>query len=151
MPTGFPQVFPIHSKTRRRSTPPGLFYPQSVIRAIELILGILARDAIHRESMILLEGSEMWEYADRTDLTVKTPYDPEADIEWLSGHGSRIQMKPGMFYLVYPDDGHKPCCHEKEQTSYRKVVVKIKIDSLLHGVPKMEKAAVYGKGDRRWI
>ena len=85
------------------------------------------------------------------DLAVKTPYDPEADIEWLSGCGNRIQMKPGMFYLVYPDDGHKPCCHEKEQTSYRKVVVKIKIDKLLHGVPAMERTAVYGKGDRRWI
>ena len=47
----------------------------------------------------------MWEYADRADLAVKTPYDPEADIEWLSGCGNRIQMKPGMFYLVYPDDG----------------------------------------------
>ena len=93
----------------------------------------------------------MWEYADRAELAVKTPYDPEADLEWLSGCGNRIQMKPGMFYLVYPDDGHKPCCHEKEQTSYRKVVVKIKIDKLLHGVPAMERTAVYGKGDRRWI
>lgn len=40
---------------------------------------------------------------------------------------------------------------QKEQTSYRKVVVKIKIDKLLHGVPAMERTAVYGKGDRRWI
>ena len=30
---------------------------QSVVGSVELILGILARDAIHRESMILLEGS----------------------------------------------------------------------------------------------
>ena len=91
---------------------------------------------VHRNYLdvqILLNGSEMWEYADRADLAVKTPYEP------------------GMFYLVYPDDGHKPCCHEKEQTSYRKVVVKIKIDKLLHGVPAMERTAVYGKGDRRWI
>jgi hypothetical protein len=29
--------------------------------------------------------------------------------------------------------------------------VKIKIDKLLHGVPAMERTAVYGKGDRRWI
>ena len=40
---------------------------------------------------------------------------------------------------------------QKEQTSYRKVVVQIKIDKLLHGVPAMERTAVYGKGDRRWI
>ena len=31
---------------------------QSVVGSVELILGILARDAIHRESMILLEGSD---------------------------------------------------------------------------------------------
>ena len=83
---------------------------------------------------ILLEGSEMWDYADKADLTVKTAYDPEADIEWLTGQGERIQMKPGMFYLVYPTDGHKPCCHESVPSSYRKVVVKIRIDKLLHGV-----------------
>ena len=55
---------------------------------------------VHRNYLdvqILLNGSEMWEYADRADLAVKTPYDPEADIEWLSGCGNRIQMKPGMF------------------------------------------------------
>ena len=40
---------------------------------------------------------------------------------------------------------------QKEQTSYRKVVVKIKIDKLIHGVPAMERTAVYGKGDRRGI
>ena len=65
---------------------------------------------VHRNYLdvqILLNGSEMWEYADRADLAVKT--------------------------------------------SYRKVVVKIKIDKLLHGVPAMERTAVYGKGDRRWI
>ena len=37
-----PQVFhkfsPFIAKARRRSTPPGFFYPQSVIRAIELII-----------------------------------------------------------------------------------------------------------------
>ena len=83
---------------------------------------------------ILLEGSEMWEYADKSDLQVKTPYDPETDIEWLEGHGDRLHMKPGKFYLVYPTDGHKPCCHDNMPESYRKVVVKIKIDKLLHVV-----------------
>lgn len=34
---------------------------------------------------------------------------------------------------------------QKEQTSYRKVVVKIKIDKLLHGVPAMERTATMAK------
>lgn len=83
---------------------------------------------------ILLEGSEMLEYADKEDLAVRIPYDPEADIEWLEGSGDKIRMKPGMFYLVYPSDAHKPCCHESTPVSYRKAVVKIRIDKLLHRV-----------------
>lgn len=86
------------------------------------------------DMQVLLEGSEMWEYADKADLATKIPYDPESDIEWLTGKGTRIQMKPGMFYLVYPTDGHKPCCHENVPASFRKVVIKIKIDKLIHRV-----------------
>lgn len=83
---------------------------------------------------ILLEGSEMWEFADKEDLHTVVPYDPASDIEFLEGKGTKIAMKPGMFYVVYPSDGHKPCCHETEPTAYRKVVVKVKIDRLLHRV-----------------
>lgn len=81
---------------------------------------------------ILLSGAEMMEYADKQDLIQKTPYDKENDIQWLNGAGNRIQIKPGMFYLVYPMDGHKPCCHETIPTPYKKVVVKIKVDKLIH-------------------
>lgn len=88
----------------------------------------------YMDVQVLLEGFEMWEYADKSELTVKVPYDPKADIEFLSGKGSKIEIKPGMFYLVYPTDGHKPSCHENTPAAYRKVVVKIKIDRLLHGV-----------------
>lgn len=83
---------------------------------------------------ILLSGQEMMEYADKADTVNKVPYDPEADIEWLDGTGSKISIKPGMFYLVYPKDAHKPCCHESIPTTYRKVVVKIKIDKLIHRI-----------------
>ncbi len=38
-----------------------------------------------RDVQILLNGSEMWEYADRADLAVKTPYDPEADTSGFPG------------------------------------------------------------------
>lgn len=82
----------------------------------------------------LIEGEEMWEYADAAGLEEKAPYDGGADIQWLAGSGQKISMKPGMFYIVYPTDAHKPCCHDKYPTAYKKVVVKIRIDRLLHGV-----------------
>lgn len=63
--TGCPQVFPHCPQVFHKFSPfiakPGdvqrlraFFYPQSVIRAIELILGILACDAIHRKPHVLL-------------------------------------------------------------------------------------------------
>lgn len=92
---------------------------------------------IHRnyfDMQVLLEGREICEYTDVARLKEKSAYDPASDIQWLTGAGQKVEMTPGMFYIVYPTDAHKPCCHESEQTSYRKVVVKIKIDKLIHGV-----------------
>ena len=86
------------------------------------------------DMQVLLGGEEMWEYADAAELEEKSPYDSEIDIQWLTGSGQKIAMKPDMFYIVYPTDAHKPCCHESRKTSYRKAVVKIRIDRLLHGV-----------------
>ena len=86
------------------------------------------------DMQVLLEGEEMLEYADASELEEKSPYDSEVDIQWLTGSGQKIAMKPDMFYIVYPTDAHKPCCHESRKTSYRKAVVKIRIDRLLHGV-----------------
>lgn len=86
------------------------------------------------DMQVLLEGEESWEYADAERLEEKGGYDKEADIQWLTGTGERLKMMPGTFYIVYPTDAHKPCCHEAKPTPYRKVVVKIPIDRLLHGV-----------------
>ncbi len=131
-------------KVQREQLPPGkypvgkafAFVQEGQTRAFEE-----AEFETHDEYLdvqILLEGSEMWEFADKADLKTSKPYDPQTDIEFLTGKGSRIQMQPGMFYVVYPSDGHKPCCHEKTPTSYRKVVVKIKIDHLLHQVERKD-------------
>lgn len=86
------------------------------------------------DMQVLLEGKEMWEYSDVAQLREKTPYDGKADIQWFTGKGQKIAMTPGMFYIVYPTDAHKPCCHENQETSYRKIVIKIRIDKLLHGI-----------------
>ena len=83
---------------------------------------------------ILLEGEEVLEYADKENLIVKTQYNEKDDVEWLSGKGNAINITPGMFYLLYPYDAHKPSCHIVNETKYRKVVMKVKIDKLLHRV-----------------
>ena len=77
---------------------------------------------------------EYVEYADISDLTTKVPFDEEKDLELMEGAGYKIQIKPDMFYILYPSDGHKPCCHESVPTSYKKVLAKVKIDKLIHRV-----------------
>ncbi len=87
---------------------------------------------VHREYIdiqIIVSGSEYMEYADILDLETKVPFDKEKDVEFLSGEGCKIQIKPDMFYVLYPEDGHKPSCHFDEPTSYKKVLAKIKIDT----------------------
>lgn len=92
---------------------------------------------VHRKYLdiqILVSGTEYVEYADIKDLETKVPFDEEKDLELMSGSGSKIRITPDMFYILYPSDGHKPCCHEHVQTTYKKVLAKIKIDKLIHRV-----------------
>lgn len=82
----------------------------------------------------VIDGTEYMEYAPLTELTSDVPYDEQKDVEFLSGKGTTLLIKPGMFYIVYPEDGHKPCVHADFPRKYKKVVVKVRIDKLIHGV-----------------
>ena len=83
---------------------------------------------------ILISGTEYLEYTDIQQLTTKVQFNDEKDLELLDGCGCKIEIKPDMFYVMYPADGHKPCCHQVVPTNYKKVIAKIKIDKLIHRV-----------------
>ena len=83
---------------------------------------------------ILIKGYEYMEYADLTNLVPDIIYDEQKDVEFLNGKGYPLLVKPGMFYVVYPCDGHKPGCHDTIPFHYKKVIVKIRIDQLIHQV-----------------
>lgn len=92
---------------------------------------------VHRKYIdiqILISGEEYVEYADMQDLQTKVPFDEEKDLELMSGKGYKIRIKPDTFYILYPTDAHKPCCHETAPTPYKKVLAKIRIDKLIHRV-----------------
>jgi len=76
---------------------------------------------------ILMEGREivLWNRLDHMQETAA--YDPEKDKQPLEGKGSMLELLPGMFCVLFPDDAHAPCCHVTEQNSYVKYVVKLKI------------------------
>lgn len=51
--------------------------------------------------------------------------DPEHDNYFYTGNSTSVSIRPGMFYVMFPSDGHKAACHHEFQKHYRKVVVKI--------------------------
>lgn len=74
---------------------------------------------------IMLEGGETVYYADIKELTEKVPYTD--DIVFFEKAGQPARIEKGMFYLVFPHDGHMPCCHLDGPGRFRKIVLKIRI------------------------
>jgi biofilm protein TabA len=76
---------------------------------------------------MVIAGEEILQWADIADLKTQKAYDADRDAEFFEGSGIDIVVKPGMIYIMYPHDGHKPCAHRGQATTYRKLVVKIPI------------------------
>lgn len=88
----------------------------------------------HRKYMdvqIMLDGGETVYYTDIKGLTEAVPYKEDADIIFYEKAGQPARIEKGMFYLVLPHDGHMPCRELDGPGTYRKVVLKIKVDENL--------------------
>ena len=68
------------------------------------------------------------EYANINDLTEVVPYNENSDAMFWKGMGSVLDIPAGTLYIAFPEDGHKPCCHQIRQNHYKKMVIKIKIE-----------------------
>ncbi len=79
---------------------------------------------------ILLEGSEVLGYGYSPKLTPITEFDKEKDVIFYSGELNYIKVKENMFYILHETDAHRPCVHLNlnEQTSYKKIVLKLPIN-----------------------
>ena len=77
----------------------------------------------------MVAGAEQMEWVNIRNLEIDTPYDAEKDIAFYKGDGASIKVQPGMFYIVFPEDGHKPCGHIEKETSYRKIVLKLRCEA----------------------
>ena len=77
---------------------------------------------------IVAEGCEELAWADVSDLKTVIPYDKDKDAERLKGDtGNHIRVDKGMFYIVFPHDGHKPVSHTDEPHSFTKIIMKIPV------------------------
>jgi len=81
---------------------------------------------------IILSGAECAVWTPVAGLPVSKPYNPEKDVMFYDGktaESSRIELRPGMFVLFYPEDGHNgkfaPLCGAAQ--NILKAVVKVRI------------------------
>ena len=73
-------------------------------------------------------GVEEMGYANIGTLTVKKPYDEQADYALFDGSGSFVLVPAGSFTIFFPEDGHIPGSAVGDQPSaVRKVVVKVAV------------------------
>jgi len=74
-----------------------------------------------------ISGGERMSWAHIQELNLKSE-DPEHDCYFYTGKSTAISIRPGMFYIMFPSDGHRPGCHQEFPKHYRKVVVKIPVE-----------------------
>ena len=83
---------------------------------------------LHRKYVdvhIILEGEELLEYEDIDNLSPIGTFNDTRDIQMASGKGQSVIIRPGMFCLVFPHDGHKPGCCVTNPSVMKKIVLKI--------------------------
>ena len=55
-------------------------------------------------------------------------YDADKDVEFLSGDGDFLLLKPGHFVILWPGEVHMPGMASGAPAAVKKIVVKIRID-----------------------
>ena len=83
----------------------------------------------HREYIDLqycISGGERMGWAHIQELNPVSE-DEERDLYMYAGKSTALSIRPGMFYIMFPSDGHKAGAHNEFPKHYRKVVVKIPV------------------------
>lgn len=75
----------------------------------------------------IISGEEKIGVTDYSSCTEAIAYDKEKDIEFLNGNGEYYPLKEGEYMVLYPQDAHKPSISLNNQSTVRKVVVKVRI------------------------
>lgn len=73
-----------------------------------------------------ISGGERMSWAHVQELN-QVSEDVEHDNTFYEGTSTAMSIRPGMFYIMFPSDGHKAACHNEFPKHYRKVVVKIPV------------------------
>lgn len=75
----------------------------------------------------LLAGQEVCGWASTEEVELVGEFDTDRDVGFYTGASTPVTMKPGICYVLYPEDAHAPCAHLEQETEYTKIVVKLKL------------------------
>lgn len=75
----------------------------------------------------ILQGEELMGYAPLSSLRLSGYYKNEDDYCLLEGNGSFFTVKPGMFVVFGPEDGHLPGLAVNMPIQVKKLVLKVRI------------------------
>ena len=76
---------------------------------------------------VVVAGKECIKWQNIDLLGETAAYDQTVDKVNFSGEGDTLRINEGMFYIMFPEDGHMACVHLDAPSSYRKLVIKIKL------------------------
>ena len=74
-----------------------------------------------------IAGGERMSWAPLDEVQPKHA-DPENDNYFYVGNSTSISVRPGMFYILFPEDVHRAGCHHEFPKHCRKVVLKIPVN-----------------------
>jgi YhcH/YjgK/YiaL family protein len=98
-----------------------------------LCQAVLEAHRTYADIQVLLAGEEFQGRYPARDLTVKTPYDPAADVEFFEHpepYTTSWLLRPGMFAVFLPQDAHMTQGQVAAPAPAKKVVVKVRCSLL---------------------
>ncbi|KIR01447.1 hypothetical protein P261_00261 [Lachnospiraceae bacterium TWA4] len=80
----------------------------------------------YMDVQIVLEGCEEMAWAPLSELKEAIPYDELKDAARYDGERTHhMLITEGMFYVAFPEDGHKAISHIDTPHTYKKCVMKV--------------------------
>ena len=78
---------------------------------------------------IYVQGVEVIEWADKSELFAEEFYDPEKDIQFFrppdNACMTQLHLQAGQFAIFFPDDAHRPQISDDKVFNVYKAVIKI--------------------------
>ncbi|MBR0577468.1 YhcH/YjgK/YiaL family protein [Proteiniclasticum sp. BAD-10] len=94
-----------------------------------LDVGIFEAHRKFIDIQIVIQGSELLSWNELEDLTLVTPYHDAHDVAFYEGKEEhQMLITPGMFYAVFPTDGHKSVRTLEGIEHFAKIVVKLPVE-----------------------